>query len=173
MKSEGIYKLTQQQFDELFDGAVSFTTMMLNDKPNHIAPMLTVLVAADNVKDRHIMAIAIAVDFNTWEQKEAIMTKIGGQLAEQKHVALAAVLISEAWISTELEKMPRESSNRREAIVIAGTSADRELQKITVQPVRRFEDGDHGPMSAEGEPHTTLDADFPLLRPFFRANLIL
>lgn len=165
------FDVTAEQFNEFFEVLTSFMGHLLTDKETTaIAPQLHVLFT-DKTAERSIDVYMLDVDFNDSEIKRAIMADLGKKLAEQKQVALAIGLMSEAWLSRQVDRMPSESADRQECVIVTAVTADGKFGRIYSQPIRRFEDGERGRIIAHGDPAVGDELDALLLSHFYRSHI--
>ncbi len=122
-------------------------------------PMLHGLMFDFKKQERCTWLYALAIPLNEPEEKRAVMTGLGKDIYERKHVPLLLTFSSEAWFSKQsLEgprTQPRDDPDREEVIQFSSLSKMSKLAAMSVVPIiRNFKKqitlGERGPVVTEG-----------------------
>lgn len=83
-------------------------------------------VICDDGKERQMALAIIAVNFNEYEEKLAVMEGLAQELCDKNLVPVAAIMSSECWLSRQDKEgphtQPRHDPERKEGIMLACTS---------------------------------------------------
>lgn len=106
---------------------------------------LPILTVYERMKDRTfgLSIFALAMEFNTDDVKRNTMAQIGQGLYQRMVIPAGAVLAAERWMAPDPGpgKAASEHPERREAIVVFGTSMDSKVAGRTHAVIDRDADG--------------------------------
>lgn len=89
--------------------------LLLHEPHTTWVPRLTV-----HGLDNRTTAFFVGVNFNTDEEKKAVMAHIGNRAFEMQLRPVYLVFLAEAWKSCQQEVQPKDDPNRQEVITIFG-----------------------------------------------------
>lgn len=117
--------VSREELFEAFECHKKMVQATLDDGGNEgYAPHLQII--CDTGKERQMVLAVIAVAFNEYEEKVAVMENLAGELWEKRLVPVAAILSSECWLSRQKREghhvQPRHDPERKEGIMLACTS---------------------------------------------------
>jgi hypothetical protein len=93
-------------------------------------PTIAVLCRSDPFCEgtNKIVMVVLNVPFNEDDEKHLAMTNVGRKLFDDRIIPAGAIFSSEAWMSrhdpNEPRREPRHAANRREVIIVLGSSFD-------------------------------------------------
>lgn len=165
------FTLTDEAFQTFVRNHAKFTIRHLIEMPSDsLTPDLVIITRSPEGKDQLIMC-TLAVPFNEDNEKRDVLFGIGKRMYEEKQVAMAIVLSSEAWMSHRAlddkspAVQPRHDPNRKEHIIVVGSGMQGHQRLLIHTPVRR-DDNNHIIIDSESVEMPT--AKFPLLEWFWR-----
>lgn len=112
---------TPADVDELIDMARGMLERELSGGSTSLMPQLLVKVRTQPDEPSALILYALAVDFNTTDEKHALMRRLGRDLYTDEKIPVAACMVTEAWTSTQAPGAPRIEPrldpNRREVLI--------------------------------------------------------
>lgn len=127
----------------LMRDAMEYVSGALSDPSPDFAQC--VLVRGKRFTDRVLRtmtAVLLHEPFDEADEKNRAMRNVGRQVYREQLMPMAAVLCSDAWVAPDRPGMqPRDCSDRREAIVVAGQTIGGKHQAITRMFYTRTADG--------------------------------
>lgn len=122
------YILTQTEIDvELQFSMNTAADLIQKEKGEELIPHLILLVSAGNERKRHM--VVFADGFSSNNDKDQKMSALGLKYGKERTQVIAAFLITECWMSTQLigeerKGQPKDDPDRQEALVVSAYTID-------------------------------------------------
>lgn len=131
---ERLVEFAQRQFVWIREHVANSDTFM---------PQLSVVLKDPETGEESVTLMALAVPFNTHEEKHSALLQIGMRLYPERKVPVLAVFMSEAWSSRDEKysagngKLPEQDPNREEIVVLFGATFCSKCCCVAHLPVTR------------------------------------
>lgn len=113
----------------------------LADRCEQWAPHLNVLVKTGPSTPWRVWAFSLMTPFTEAKDKHAVLRKIGEQLYRDRVIPGAAILSTEAWLSSRRDVEPRHDPDRKEVIIVQARTLLGNLCGIARMQIARSADG--------------------------------
>jgi len=160
------FTLADEAFQTYVRNHSQFTLEHLSGES--LTPELMVITRTMGGKDELTMC-CLAVPFNEGDEKRIVLSGLGKKFYDERQVALAVILASEAWMASWVPGSPRveprHDPNRKEHVIVVGSGLREHQRLLIATPIRRDEKNE---MQIDGEAKEIPTARFPLLEWFWR-----
>ena len=130
------YAITEEDWRKQINDAVGYMKIVVGTRSEDVMPQLVVHVV-DEKGERSMRIYAIAMPFNSPEEKREALYSIGQRLYPERLMPVTAFLISEAWMASE--SPAGDQANKKECVTIAGFGMVPRRTMISTTLVRRDE----------------------------------
>ncbi len=167
--------LPESELESFLQGCMVCTRKVLEAGLTRFAPTIAVRVRNSKGEEQPLIIAQVAMNFNEWKEKSAVLRSVGKKIHEEKWFPVAFSLAAECWVSNKLGTEPRHDPARREAIMIAAGLLGTRRRAMAQLPVlrdgsNRLVPGDWTGITTEGVETALLDQ---LLVGFFGDQLVL
>jgi hypothetical protein len=109
----------------------------------NLMPTLFVRVIDFATSEEEMAVTVVPGSFNEGHEKHPVMEKAGRELYEREKIPRSIFIAAEAWMASykgevkDIKAQPRDDPNRREVVIINGSSFDQKHQLMAALPIVR------------------------------------